>query len=201
MPDEKKRGTFALGAIEKTREFFIKNANAGSDERLDCITTMNAALRLLLTRPRHPVGSAVHKTMNSLRRSGRATRPRVIEFLDESGRKTIGIKPPVRLSESILAVMLEMAENEIGWSVFGLSIMDGFHSVTLTLDNNDPGKPRVFWSDQWSKRGGWEEFDQEGLDKEITRNTIRWWDDFEPTRKPRTRTTLWRVMPREPVRE
>lgn len=195
MPDEKKKGLFTLEAIEKMREFFIKNANAGSDDRLDCITTMNTALRLLMARPRHPVGSAVHKTMNSLRRFGRATGPRIIEFFDESGQKTIGIKRPAKLSESILTVMLEMANNDIGWSVFGLSIMDGYHSVTLTLDNNDPEKPRIFWSDQWNSRGGWEEFDQEGLDKEVTRNTIRWWDDFKPAQKPRTRVTLWRVIP------
>lgn len=194
MPDEQKRGTFTLEEIERMREFFVNNANAGSDERLDCITTMNAALRLILDKPRHPVGNAVHKTMNSLRRSGRATWPRIIEFLDESGKKTIGIKRPEQLSESILAVMLEMVENEIGWSIFGLSIMDGYHSVTLTLDNNNPEKPGVFWSDQWSKRGGWEEFDQEGLDAEVTHHTIKWWDDFKPAEKPRTRTTLWRVM-------
>jgi len=197
MPDEKKKGLFTLAAVDKMREFFIKNANAGPDERLDCITTMNAALRLLLNRPRHPVGNAVDKTMNSLQRTGRAAGPRIIEFLDESGQITIGIKPPVKLSKSILAVMLEMADNEIGWSVFALSIMDGYHSVTLTLDNNDPKKPRAFWSDQWSKRGGWEEFDQEGLDKEITRHTIRWWDDFEPAKKPRTRSTLWRIIPQD----
>jgi hypothetical protein len=195
MAKERRKGTFAFESIEAMRRFFIKNANSDEDKRLDCINTMNTALRLLLGMPRHPVGSAVHKTMNSLRRTGHAVGPRIIEFLDKSGIKTIGIKPPEELSESILDVMLEMTEGETGWSVFGLSIMDGYHSVTLTLDYNDPLKMCIYWSDQWNRRGGWEAFNQEGLDKEITWNTKRWWEDFEPEKKPRTRTTLWRVLP------
>ena len=195
MPDQEKKRTFSPGAVEQMRTFFVENANAEPGDRLDCITTMNAALRLLLGMPRHPVGSAVHKTMNSLRRTGHATEPRIIEFIDELGQKTIGVKRPEELSESVSAVMMEMTGNDMGWSVFGLSIMDGYHSVTLTLDHNDPDNPRIYWSDQWSSHGGWYEYTPQSLDEEITDDTQRWWDDFEPARKPRTRTTLWRVLP------
>jgi hypothetical protein len=195
MPDKEKKRTFANEAVERMKSFFIKNARTNEDERLDCITTMNTGLRLLLGMPRHPVGSAVHKTMNSLRRTGHATEPYIIEFLDEFGQKTIGVKRPEELIEPISAAILEMAGREPGWSVFGLSIMDGYHSVTLTLDLNDPGKPRIYWSDQWSSHDGWYEYGLQSLDEEITDDTQQWWDDFEPARKPRTRATLWRVLP------
>ncbi len=71
--------------------------------------------------------------------------------------------------------------------------MDGFHSVTLTLDNNDPAKPRIYWSDQWPTKGGWKEYNRATLDAEITRLTQGWWNDQPEQRKHNTRTTLWRL--------
>ena len=195
MAEEKKTGTFSTEAIERMREFFVKNAKAEDGVRLDCITTLNTAMRLLLDMPRHPVGSAIDKTMNSLCRSGHATKPYMIEFNDAQGNKTLGVKPPEELQESILDAMLELADCETGWNVFGLSIMDGYHSVTLTLDYNDPEAPHIYWSDQWTSKGGWVEYEADELDEEITRHTKHWWDGFEKARKPRTCTTLWRILP------
>jgi hypothetical protein len=183
--------TFSPEAIERMRNHFI--ANATSPDPASCIATLNRGVRLLLDVPTQQVGSEVQTTMGKLEALGLAGPARVIEFEDSSGRVTSGTREPQRLHESVWDTLVQMAGGDPGWSVFGLSLMDGYHSVTLTLDNNDPSTPRVYWSDQWSSRGGWQEFNRGGLDAEITRLTRQWWKEKPQDRKPRTRTTLWRL--------
>jgi len=76
-----------------------------------------------------------------------------------------------------------------------MSLMDGYHSVTLTLDNSDPLALHIYWSDQWSTKGGWKEYNKEALDAEITHLTQAWWRPYDEKHKPNTRTTLWRLNP------
>jgi hypothetical protein len=123
----------------------------------------------------------------------RAGLARVIEFEDTRGRVTTGTLFPHKLHESVWDAVLAMSGGDPGWSVFGLSLMDGNHSVTLTLDNNDPKQPRMYWSDQWSTKGGWKEYARATLDAEITRLTQKWWNEEPQELKPKTRTTLWRL--------
>jgi hypothetical protein len=183
--------TFAPESIERMRRYFLDNATSSSPD--DCITTMNRGLRLLYDAPTQALGSDVQTTMARLRSAGRAGPGRVIEFEDTTGAVTRGVRRPERLNESVWDALIGLAGGDPGWSVFGLSILDGYHSVTLTLDNGDPARPRVYWSDQWSNRGGWQEFNRTELDAEIARWTRQWWDRHPASRKPRTRTTLWRL--------
>lgn len=74
-----------------------------------------------------------------------------------------------------------------------MSVMDGNHSVTLTLDNSAPPAPHLFWSDQWATKGGWKEYDRAGIDAEITRLIQGWWNKQPENRKFNTRITLWRL--------
>lgn len=183
--------TFSADAINKMRKFFIDNATSASP--LNCIACMNKGLRSVLQDTGQKLGSEVQTTMGELQKSGRAGSARVIEFNDSRGRMTRGVRRPNVLRENVHDVLIEMAGHDAGWSVFGLSIMDGHHSVTLTLDNNDPSAPKVFWSDQWSSRGGWQEFNRTSLDAEITRLTQMWWDGQPVGGKSKTRVTLWRL--------
>lgn len=190
----KKGGTFTLEAIERMRSFFIENAT--SERPKNCIRTMNIGLRILFDDPNQPIANTVHDTMRKFQESGRAGPLCINHFKDANGRMTTGIRRPETLMENLLEIMLELSENKIGWIVFGLSIMDGYHSVTLTLDNNNPEEPHIYWSDQWKSRKGWKEFSREGLDEEVTRLTKKWWDKMDPQKKPRTQVTLWRLLPR-----
>lgn len=183
--------TFTPEAIERMRVSFVDNARSASP--LSCIACMNQGLRLLLGDQSQAVGSEVQTTMAKLQQSSRAGAAQVIEFNDSRGRMTTGVRRPETLSGSIWDALLALAGNDVGWSVFGLSLMDGYHSVTLTLDNNDSSAPRVYWSDQWSSRGGWQEFSRASLDAEITRLIQQWWDKKPEGNKPRTRVTLWRL--------
>jgi hypothetical protein len=74
-----------------------------------------------------------------------------------------------------------------------MSIDDGNHSVTLTLDANDPRAPRMYWSDQWESKGGWKEYTRSELDAEVTRLVQGWWDKQKEGRKFKPVVRVWRV--------
>jgi hypothetical protein len=67
------------------------------------------------------------------------------------------------------------------------------HSVTLTLDNNDPSNPVIYWSDQWSSKGGWKKYNKTGLDGAVAEVTQIIWEKKDEKHKPDTRVTLWRL--------
>jgi hypothetical protein len=183
--------TFSGEAIERMRQYFMRNAK--SNNPANCIDTLDRGIKLLFNDPAQPVGMGVDTTMAKLITAGRSDAGRVIEFESVDGNITYGTLYPNNLHESVWDTVISLAGGDPGWSVFGLSIMDGFHSVTLTLDNSDPSNPHVYWSDQWSDKGGWKEYDRSGLDAEITKWTQTWWNGRPQGRKPKTRTTLWRL--------
>ena len=160
---------FAADAVERMKQYFVTNAKSPRPD--DCITCMNRGLRLLLDDPKQAVRGEVQTTMQQLQLSGRAGPARIVDFIGPSGRVTNGTLRPDAPQQSVWDALLEMSSGEVGWSVFGLGIMDGFHSVTLTLDNTDPSDPKVYWSDQWGSKGGWTLYDRATLDAEITKLT------------------------------
>jgi uncharacterized protein YgiM (DUF1202 family) len=184
--------TFPAERIARTRAFFERNAAASGSEHMDCITTLNAAARILFEDPMIPVGSQIDHTMAALRGVGLAGPARVIEFNDERGRLTRGVTAPHSLRESVWDTVIGMTNGARGWNVFGLSLMDGYHSITLNVDTTNPASPTIYWSDQWSSNAGFKAHTKETLDAEITRLTSSWWN---PVKKFKTRTTLWRLTP------
>lgn len=176
--------------IALTRAFFEQNAS--SSDHMDCITTLNHAAKILFDDPMIPLGSQIDRTMSALRGVGLAGPPREIQFNDERGRLTYGVAAPHSLRESVWDTALAMTNGARGWSVFGLSLMDGYHSITLNVDTTDPANPKMYWSDQWSSNGGFRLHTKESLDEEVRRLTVAWWN---PIKKFKTRTTLWRLTP------
>jgi hypothetical protein len=200
-PFQQAAATFTAQAVTRMRDFFVQNATGGSPQ--SCIGTMNEGLRRLFDNPSIPVGSEVHTTMEALRQAGHATSRQDIEFKDAGGNTTRGERPPESLSESLLARMQAMNGGAAGWSIFGLSLMDGYHSVLLSLDSTNPAQPAIYWSDQWPSNGGWLSLDGAGLDARVTTLTRQWYPEFIAERErrtgkrvaPRTRATLWMVLP------
>lgn len=183
---------FAPERIALTRAFFEKNAAASGSEHMDCITTLNHAAKILFDDPMIPLGSQIDRTMEALRGVGLAGAPREVNFNDERGRLTRGVVAPHSLRESVWDTALAMTNGARGWSVFGLSLMDGYHSITLNVDTSDPANPKMYWSDQWSSNGGFRLHTKESLDEEVRRLTVAWWN---PVKKFKTRATLWRLTP------
>jgi hypothetical protein len=167
--------TFSAADVERMKKFFVANAKSASP--LSCIACLNQGVRLVLDLPKQKVGSEVDVTARLLEASGHAGPVRSVGFFDAKGRPTSGTLSPVKLRESVWDVLLAMAGGDRGWSVFVMSLMDGYHSVTLSLDNNDPVNPKVYWSDQWSEKGGFKEYTKATLDAEIEHLTHAWWEE------------------------
>lgn len=179
-------------SVQSMKTFLVNNATGGNPQ--NCIDTINEALKILFAPKRIPTGSAVHLTMDALATAGLATSRTDFEFLDAKGKTTTGVVRPDHLGVVLLDELVTLANNAVGWSVFGFSLMDGYHSVLLSLDNST-STPRVYWSDQWPTKGGFKEYDKAGLNAEVTRLTQGWWDGQPANKKHRTRCTVWRTLP------
>jgi hypothetical protein len=183
---------FAPERLARTRAMFEANAANQGEGHMDCITTLNAGMRVLFDDPLLQLGSQIDHTFRALQGMGLAGQARVIEFNDERGKLTYGVTAPATLRESVWDTIRGLVGTSRGWNVFGLSLMDGYHSVTINVDTSDPSRPRMYWSDQWSSNGGFREHTRESLDAEVQRLTTSWWSS---EKKFRTRATLWRCTP------
>lgn len=184
--------TWPEDRIARARALWERNAASTGADHMDCITTLNAALRELYEDPFLELGSQIDHTFTKLQGAGLAGAARIVDFKDERGRNTTGVTAPKTLRESVYDAAIAMTGGARGWHVFGLSLMDGYHSVALTFDLRDPAAPKVYWCDQWSSNGGFRLHDKASLDAEITRLTSSWWSE---EKKPRSRTTLWKTVP------
>lgn len=190
--------TFSDQTIHEARLFF--QANAASSNKKDCITTVNHAIREIFYRGRQlpRLGSRMDLTYDALVRAGCATGPRRIDFVDAAGRTTTGATTPARLRESVFDAAVALTGGVPGWHVIGLSIMDGYHSVTLVVDTRRPGQPYINYADQWFG-GGWKVFGRgDGLDAQLEQFTRNWYEGYMASNRgvrPRTRITLWRLRP------
>jgi hypothetical protein len=167
--------TFDAADIARMRAFFEANAKAPKPK--SCIATLNEGVKLVLSKPKQKTRGSVDETAGELQATGRAGAVREVGFFDARGRRTTGTLSPVRLRESVWDAVIAQAGGDPGWSVFVMSLMDGYHSVTLSLDNTDPAKPKIFWSDQWSTKGGFKEYTKATLDAEIEHLTHAWWEE------------------------
>jgi len=185
--------TFEDKAVEDMKDYFVQNATSGKAD--PCITTMNKGLRKLYGK-NLKVGSTVQDTMALMEKGGMVSSKKVIEFLDDKGRQTTGVREPQGLSESPSAWLLEQCKGQPGWHVFGMSNMDGYHSITMTVDNRDPSAPKIFWSDQWSSHGGFKEHTPSEFDEKLARLTNSWWNGYKTEKgyPPRSRLTFWKLQ-------
>jgi hypothetical protein len=184
--------TFSDEDIARTKQYFVDNATSTQPD--SCIVALNKGLRLATADPKLPTTpQSVEKTMEKVETSGHSGPAHEIAFRTSNGRITRGGARPATLDESIAEAIGSMSGGDPGWSVFTMSLLDGYHSVTLTVDAADPSRRRIFWSDQWSSKGGWLEYDPVALDAEATRLVQGWWDGQAEGKKHVTVVRLWRV--------
>ena len=183
--------TFTDDAIKKLREYFVENAKSEKDS---CIIALNKGMKVVTAKPALPTTpESIEKTMAKVAAAGSSSEAREVWFQSKSGKISKGGARPERLDRSIWDTVLALAGGDPGWSVFTMSLLDGFHSVTLTLDANDPSAPLIYWSDQWKSRGGWQLHTRASLDAEVTRLIQSWWDGQAEGKKFPPVVRLWRV--------
>jgi Domain of unknown function (DUF4157) len=183
--------TFTDADIELARDYFVQNARTEKDS---CIIALNKGLKLVTGQPTlSTTPKSIEDTMAKVAAAGYAGEAHEIWFRTAGGRITRGGARPDTLNESVWDALITMSGGDPGWSVFTMSLLDGYHSVTLALDASDPAKPHVYWSDQWQSKGGWKEYAPAALDTEVTRLIQGWWDDQEVGHKHTTVVRLWRI--------
>ena len=195
---------FPPDGVTAMRREFEANKAAGSPK--NCITITNAGLRQLYGQALKDAGggdkalaSTCQDTMTKLASYGLAEAPMVFEFNDAHGRLTKGVARPEMLQQSVEAGLMSEAEKSkmCAWYIFGLSIMDGYHSVVLALDFCGLGDPltKLYWCDQIYS--GWDDVTG-SLDARLKERTQAWWDPLPADRKAKTRVTLWPLLPGQP---
>jgi hypothetical protein len=132
----------------------------------------------------------IEKAMAQLRRADYAKPAITINFFDRRN-KTAGTLKPVRLKRSVQKAVLDLSTPKGCWHAYGMSIMDGYHSVLLLVDKTgNDGK--IYWLDQFST-----DINDEvttTLDQRVTTKTQDWWQAVKDTKNVGYNTTV-RVWP------
>jgi hypothetical protein len=183
-------------------------AKSNEDDRCSCIVMLNVALgRLLgLNLKLHPARStrngrrvksrrvqmgnlttkSIEKAMAQLRAKGFAVAPTRLDFEDRRGRRA-GTLEPVRLTTSVRDAVLSKSQPTGCWFAYGLSIMDGHHSVLLLLDRTG-AESKIYWLDQFSS--GLDVDVTNNLDQRLTEKTQQWWRSVMEEKKKGYDTTI-----------
>lgn len=188
--------TFSDADIASARKAFVDNAaKPKGGGRKECIVILNSVLKDLWNEPAQKhTNETIEKAMALFRGGGRAGPAREIWFTRKNGKITKGGTRPEALQSSLWHAAVAMTGGDPGWSMFGLSLMDGFHALTLTVDNNDPTAPKVFLSDQvpgWTS--GWKEYTAAELQAHVLDLVQSWWDGMAVGKKHTTVIRLWRL--------
>lgn len=200
---------FTQTEIDGVVAAYAENSTAAASDtgaRCSCIVMLNVALGRLLplqvtqhrargTSDRRVQMAAlttqsVDEAMRQLRDQGFATAPTVLDFLDRRDR-TAGTLKPERLKDSVQAAVLQLSDTDGCWFAYGISVMDGYHSVLLLVDRR-AAAGKIYWLDQFS--GGLDSEVTDSLDQRLTDKTQAWWQSVMDTKKKGYSTTI-RVWP------
>lgn len=200
---------FPRADIDRVSKVYEDNATAArsdSGDRCSCIVMLNVALGQLLnlriksarargtSDRRVDMGAlsteSIEKSMAQVRAAGRALAPVETDFLDARGR-TAGTLRPKKLKASVQARVIKASPTEGCWFAYGMSVMDGYHSVLLLVDHTGQD-PKIFWLDQFST--GVTDDVTSTLDTRLTDMTQGWWDSVKAA-KNKGYDTVIRLWP------
>ncbi len=205
--DSPKRWTrcFAQATIDKLVQGYKDNQAAADANRIDrnsCIVMLNVGLGQLLdiilkesrarsvsdrrVRMANLPTKSIQAAMKTLQKGGYALPPKRFEFYDRR-KHTAGTLKPETLKLSVLQYVLALSKAEGCWFAFGLSIMDGYHSVLL-LVHRRPDGARVYWLDQFS--AGLTVDVTSTLDDVLTEKTKTFWQGVMDSKNKGYNTTI-----------
>lgn len=106
----------------------------------DCIQLHNAIIRQIFKKPDMKLGDRIVGTPNSthqiLQRQGKAGPLKVFWFFTKAGKKSAGNATAHKLMESIGDYIKKNYCGK-GVSIYGVSTLDGYHSMLLTYQENN----------------------------------------------------------------
>lgn len=201
--------------VLELQQRFTSNAELEHDVRLNCILIVRElAPRMFAENPE--LAEKVEKGLGKMKgrdikmteagriltEVGAATGPVVVKF--DNGN---GSAEPTAMVESAWDKIIEMVGSTPGWHIFGLAVFNGYHSVTVLVDNRPDG-PRVYWADQWAidpgenfeqatgSVSGFRRYEKAGFDKFITDKTREWWNGVlaEKGKKWEASLKIWKFQ-------
>ena len=134
------RPSFPAHRVNTMQKYFSNNANKGKDKRDDCITCHIKGMKILTNNSKLKTGGSISAgttisdTRSAMQKSGDAGETKTFGFKDESG-KVAGSAPNASTLNGSVGDYVNSALSKVpvGQSVaFGVSIMDGYHTMTLT---------------------------------------------------------------------
>lgn len=137
---------FVFSRSEFTRYLKYINNNAGKtgkygygpSDRHDCVTTVNRSLRVLLGNSSIPAVANMDNQMKKLQSLNYAGSSMKMDFKDSNNNKTIGLTNPTGFfDKSLTDLIKENLSQEKGFQFFGMSVMDGYHSLMVVVDNSN----------------------------------------------------------------
>lgn len=195
---------FELADVQRVRTVYQANdtaAAANAVDRCSCIVMLNVGLGQLLqieTKTAKARGKStrlvemaalttesIEKAMAQLVKAGYALRPKVFDFVD-ARKKRAGTLEPVALASSVQAGVLKAAPAGC-WSAFGLSVMDGYHSVLLLVDRTG-ATDTIYWLDQFAPDVQTDV--TSSLDELVTTMTVEFWRKVKSGKKVGSDTML-----------
>ncbi len=104
-------------------------------DKHDCVTAINRSLRKLLKDNSIPAKANMDDQMLKMIDMNYATNQISIDFKDIDGNKTTGISDPYDyLNKTLVENLNENLTDSNGFYFFGMSIMDGYHSVMIVVN-------------------------------------------------------------------
>jgi len=195
--DRESRETFPAETILEAQHQFT--ANAESRMRKNCIDIVRYMVPQLFARDPQ-LAERLRASLSRLRGAtltmpdagkvltelGVATGPTDIRFNNGNGNRE-----PTKMVTSAWDTIMSQVGNVEGWHIFGMAVFDGYHSVTIFVDNRPDG-PRLYWADQWAIEteeektafhqqpgsvSGFRLYEKAGFDKFIEEKTNEWWKE------------------------
>ena len=209
--------TFDSDTVLALQRRFTSNAQLARNTRLNCILIIRALAPELFSRDPQ-LAESVRRALGGLRgRNLKMTEAgRVMSDLGlVSGYEGIrfnnrnGVQEPTAMTRSAWDTIMGMVGNVQGWHVFGLAPFNGYHSVTVLVDNRADGA-RLYWADQWAidpgddfeqetgSVSGFRRYERNGFDSFLTTFTRTRWNTIFSERGSRWEATLhiWKFRSR-----
>jgi RHS repeat-associated protein len=212
---KEKPKSFSRSDIEKMKKYYMKNADKEAQHEIDnktkyddCITSLNNGIDLILENPaqtlnskaKGPNGTSVSETGKYLKKQGNVDSTTKIALtlkpkIDPKTNKPIanpkGGDYEATMSDSVTATALKMTGGKDGNYVFLLSLMGGYHSMTLTV-NIENGIAKFYVSDQVDRwTNGWTEYPNLKTIDEFVKAFAIW--NYPGKNYGNTETQLWLI--------
>ncbi len=208
---------FSEESVAEAQDRFMENALLG-EARAHCIKIIHDFLPGLFAQDPQ-LQRRVERTLRGLRQEGEtytidatgealrrlnlASPGTEIFFSSNSGNHRV---EPGALESSAWDTILGMVGDEVGWHIFGMSVFNGYHSVTVFVNNRPDGKKLVYWADQWAigpgenfyqaegSVSGLRRYEKEGFDRFISEYTHSRWCRKSTCDNAhwRARLTIWK---------